>query len=118
MRFEKGKSGNPAGRPKGIKSQKNKLLDGLKKALPSGTDPEEWLFGMAMDAIEGGDSSMLKLAMEMTLGKAHATSEVTNTNLNQDVDAESAKERLQSTEQGRKILKLVEKAPKKGKKSA
>jgi len=106
MTFIKGQSGNPAGRPKGIKPQRQRIIDGLKKHCD--VDAEELFTTSMHDAVLGGDPAMLRLLGEWLHGKPHATSEVTNTNLNHDLSADDVRERLTSTELGSKMLKLVD----------
>lgn len=107
MPFKKGQSGNPAGRPKGIKTQKTRILEGFKKYLD--VDAEEFAITMMHDAIAGGDSTILKLLIEYINGKPIQQTENTNLNLDGgEVDVEATLERLNSTESGRNILRLIE----------
>ena len=106
MTFVKGQSGNPLGRPKGIISQRQRLINGMRKHCD--VDAEEFLFQMMHDAITSGDTGILRLALEQYLGKPHQTSENVNYNANTALDAQEAVERLQSTEKGRELLRIVE----------
>lgn len=106
MTFKPGQSGNPSGRPKGIISQRQRLINGLKKHC--GLDAEEFIFSQMHDAILAGDSSILRLAIEQYLGKPHQTSENVNIDANEVIDSAILSERLSGTEKGRELLRIVE----------
>lgn len=107
MTFQKGQSGNPKGRPKQAKSQKSRIIEGFKKHLD--IDAERFAVEMMHDAIAGGDSSILKLLVEYINGKPVQQNENLNINVGGELDTGEAVDRLENTEAGRNILRLVDK---------
>ena len=69
MPFEKGKSGNPAGRPKGVPDRRQLVRDLL---LPDAPD----LIAKAVEMAMGGDSAMLKACLDKLVPNARPNTEV------------------------------------------
>lgn len=70
-KFEKGKSGNPKGRPKGSKNAITLLRQSLELQLREQAAPD--MSGVLQKAVElalEGDRSMIKLLMEMHMSKS------------------------------------------------
>jgi hypothetical protein len=69
MPFEKGKSGNPAGRPKGVPDRRQLVRDLL---LPDAPD----LITKAVELALGGDTAMLKACLDKLIPNARPNTEV------------------------------------------
>ena len=106
MPFKKGQSGNPAGRKKGSKTQRTRIIEGFKTL---GVDAEEFFFENFHDAIAGGDSGCLKMLGEWLHGKAHQTTTSHNVNENHEMSRDEALEKLDTIgEDG--LIKLIKRS--------
>jgi hypothetical protein len=69
-RFEKGKSGNPLGRPKGSKNKITLLKQSLEVALREQAAPHmEQVLDKAIEMAVEGDRTMIKLLLEQHMSK-------------------------------------------------
>jgi len=74
--FEKGKSGNPTGRPKGSKNKITLLKQMLEVQLrEAAQDRMPEILNKAMDLALLGDRTMLKLLLELHMSKGYASEE-------------------------------------------
>lgn len=104
MKFQKGQSGNPAGKPKGAVNQSTRVKESFKKHV--GQDAEEFFMTNFIDRITEGDTSCLRLLGEWLHGKPLQTAENTNINQNTEMSAEEASEKL-STLGKDGLIKLI-----------
>jgi len=103
--FQKGQSGNPAGRKKG-KDHKTLLIEGFKKIKKGAF--ETVLLKAVAKKMEQGDPTIIKLMVEMFYGKPKQINENINMNMNHNLDTSEMNERLESTEAGRAMLQIME----------
>lgn len=68
--FQKGKSGNPLGRPKGSKNAITLIKQSLELALREQAAPELGeVLAVAIEKAKAGDNQMIKLLLEMHVSK-------------------------------------------------
>lgn len=85
--FQKGVSGNPKGKPKGVKHFTTKVRNAIEKMTEeNGVDMEDQMAQKVVDMFMKGDTRIIKMFWEYTDGKPVAT----NININQD-DEEAKK---------------------------
>lgn len=70
MKFQKGKSGNPAGRPKGTKNSSNALREAIREELPS-------ILRNLIELARGGDTQAAGVLLSRALPPLRPVSEAT-----------------------------------------